>query len=1056
MIKRLLFIVLTLSCFTTSHAQDLSESLNTIKNHVSGNTVLSSTDLIAQQANIKASAASFENDTEAMALAFDVIALHDTSFGALFTSGSSTQGGISPRTRSGYELENVISTIMQAVLDHSYTEANLQTYASLFNNVKFDTSDFFPGAVSPPNNSNVSYTVQINGKHVKTAGTPYNYETEDARRPTGCYLAPGSIATITVPSSLVGIGASVLVGAHTWDHTRKPNMKRMNRVTKKYEINSQTITIANPLGGGIYINVPFENNLGTLNITLKNVVRSTYYANTTTNTTSVSEWQNTERLHTAPWADFESDKVMMQVPTSWIYALDDPTAMMNDWDMSMDAISDLMGRPQIRSKTIVYSQVDVQSRGAANFPGYPQANTSYNPFLDYGGNHEHHFVKGPRDYRNSGALTVFFHELGHAEKIYKFKGETEAFVNLLWVPVFNKKFGVDLEDAFEESSTTTISHTIDEAAISWMITENFREGNAMSSTSGQFRQEFSYQPRGYAKYADMVRLFGWDPIEDFYADLNDRYDNGTYTYTGNVNTAPTDQRILYMSKAAGYDLRPLLHFWGIHPIDATDLATSIEEIDVEKSVDIYDQLIRYKGIVPMDNNAFRAFGLNDFSESAIENYNSLYENNIDQSYYQGFLQKFWSSYSEDEGQATVDEIQNIIDTYFPDGRPTENVDEVVIQENEEGFCNVDGVIDNNNLGYTGDGFANTANELSNAVTWQITSDAGSHTFNWRHATSNSNRPATLKVNGTSMGTVTFDNTNSWTNWETTSFTVDLSSGTKTITLEALTSRGLGNIDYMAINGPNVSTADCDQTDSSVTVVHIRKHNATGFALDGGNGGANNQNLYLWSQNESNVNQQWIEIDRGDGYYTYQKMGTDFVIDGGNDGESSQNVKLWRINDDNYNQHWKKVALSDGGFQLIKRNATGFAIDGGSGGGNRQNVQLYDSSNLSRNLQWHITPIDVDVTSLIATLPEAELTNKVYPNPATRGNSVTFEYNADVDNKLVINIISISGKIVKSINVAVIQGNNKIEIGTNEFSSGMYFLQAANITELFQLHKIIIE
>ncbi len=643
-------------------------SLENIKDHISGTNTLSASQLVAEQSNIETNASLFETSTEIIALAFEVVSSHDATYGALFTSGTTTLGGIVPRTASGYELEKAILVIMQAILDYGYTENNIKAYPALFNNVKFDTSDFFPGAVTPPANENVSYTVRINGKHVRSSGTPVNYETEDARRPTGCYLAPGSIAQVTVPSSLVNIGASILVGAHTWNHAIRPNIKRMDRVTKKYEINSETVTVGNPLGGGIYINIPFEKDLGILNVTLKNVVRSPYYANTVANKTTLAEWQNEQRGLDAPWTDFESDKVMMQVPTSWIYALNDPSTMMDDWDKSMDAISEMQAKPLIRSKTVVYSQVDVQMRGHANFPGYPQANVTYNPYANYNGNHNNYLVNGPRNERGYLA-TTFFHELGHAEKIYKFTGEIEAFVNFLWVAVYNKAFGVDLDKAFSESFWT-MEHTIDEAAISWMIAENFRLGNRMSITTGQYRQEFSYQHRGYAKYADIVRLFGWEAIENYYALVNENYENGVYDYSSNVNSVPTDDRIYEMSKAAGYDLRPLLHFWGIHPLNFNNLANSIEESGIKKSTAIYDQLMYYKTIVPMSNSAFRAFGLEDFSESNILNYNTLY-NHTSQSYYQGFLQNWWNDYDEEEGQAAVEEVQNIIDLYFPDGRPQE-------------------------------------------------------------------------------------------------------------------------------------------------------------------------------------------------------------------------------------------------------------------------------------------------------------------------------------------------------------------------------------------------
>lgn len=140
---------------------------------------------------------------------------------------------------------------------------------------------------------------------------------------------------------------------------------------------------------------------------------------------------------------------------------------------------------------------------------------------------------------------------------------------------------------------------------------------------------------------------------------------------------------------------------------------------------------------------------------------------------------------------------------------------------------------------------------------------------------------------------------------------------------------------------------------TTNIVHITKRNAAGFAIDGMGGGADAQNIYLWNENQNNVNQQWVEIDRGNGYYSYQKQGTNFCIDGGNGGADRQNVYLWTCAENNQNQHWQKSSTDSGFFQLRKRNALGFALDGGSGGVDGQNVQLFDSSSTSYNLQWRI-------------------------------------------------------------------------------------------------------
>lgn len=138
------------------------------------------------------------------------------------------------------------------------------------------------------------------------------------------------------------------------------------------------------------------------------------------------------------------------------------------------------------------------------------------------------------------------------------------------------------------------------------------------------------------------------------------------------------------------------------------------------------------------------------------------------------------------------------------------------------------------------------------------------------------------------------------------------------------------------------------------IVNIRKRNSTGFALDGNNGGRNGQNVYLWSFNSNNDNQKFVEIDRGGGFYSYQKFRTSYSLDGGNGGRNRQNVYLWTTSSTNRNQQWQRQSSGGGAFRIIKRNATGFALDGGNGGRNGQNVNLFNSSSSSQNIQWFVT------------------------------------------------------------------------------------------------------
>ena len=135
------------------------------------------------------------------------------------------------------------------------------------------------------------------------------------------------------------------------------------------------------------------------------------------------------------------------------------------------------------------------------------------------------------------------------------------------------------------------------------------------------------------------------------------------------------------------------------------------------------------------------------------------------------------------------------------------------------------------------------------------------------------------------------------------------------------------------------------------VVQMLKRNADSFAIDGSGSSSNDQDVYLWSESETNANQQWWEIDRGNGYFTYQKFNTDFCLDGGNEGENAQNVKLWTCRANNQNQHWQKVDVGGGHYQLIKRNASGYALDGNKGGENYQSIYLWSAGANNQNQHW---------------------------------------------------------------------------------------------------------
>jgi hypothetical protein len=122
-------------------------------------------------------------------------------------------------------------------------------------------------------------------------------------------------------------------------------------------------------------------------------------------------------------------------------------------------------------------------------------------------------------------------------------------------------------------------------------------------------------------------------------------------------------------------------------------------------------------------------------------------------------------------------------------------------EAETGTLSAGGTFDSNHLGFTGTGFANTANAVGAYLDIPVTAAAaGTKTLTFRYSDgTTAARPATISVNGTSRGTLNFPITANWDTWATASISVPLTAGTNTIRVTGTTAGGDANIDSVTIS-----------------------------------------------------------------------------------------------------------------------------------------------------------------------------------------------------------------------------------------------------------------
>ncbi len=630
----------------------LKAAILKVKNHLIGAAVLTPAQLNAEADIIQANI-SYVADTSSVVLqAFDLVDCYDMLKGPIFINAATMSGFPNDfDALDGHELVRAVFLVQQGILDHIFTQGNFLKYRSILLGRKFKSADYFPGVCPQPVDSLATFTAKINATMPKDWGKPTAFSTTPARRPTGFYLAPGSLGKVKVPAALVGKGFKVLVGAHSYDMKGRNTCKRFFRVTNTFTINDTITEIANPFGGGIYILVPYQIYEGVVDIQLTNVVPAPFFSAKISEKTSLQNWLDVQRTNPAPWADFETDKYMMQVPRKWIYNFADPVTLMRDWDDRMDVVSKLLGYPPIRSNTLLYLQVDVDIMHGFYGIGNPQINNTYDPAEIGNGNKNHWFLRP-----GVGFWETEFHEMGHAQLFSKFPGETEAAVNVPAAAIFNRLYKVNIDTSLGKSFGNSPQITRDQAALNWMVTPNFRAGNPMD-ISNTTKDEVRYQQRGYAKYIEMAALFGWEMIDSFYRKENLDF----IAQTPGDGLTDVDSRILRFSRTAGADLRPLVHFWGIHPKNAAVLKTSIDAENLHPSKLICDRLTHYKAILPANNAEFLVHA------------NAFFGGSIPPGghpdYHSGWYNIWKNQYNTSHGTLGKQAMQNIIDLYFPGGCP---------------------------------------------------------------------------------------------------------------------------------------------------------------------------------------------------------------------------------------------------------------------------------------------------------------------------------------------------------------------------------------------------
>ena len=341
-----------------------------------------------------------------------------------------------------------------------------------------------------------------------------------------------------VPASVAEKGLGIEIGAHTDRLWHLSEWSRIPQITTYKQIHSTEARVTNAFGGPIYISVPEGGRVADFVATVSGGVRAPRYVH---HQTDLNQWRKSIRKLPAPWAEIESDKIILTVPSLVIRELDDPSALMDVWDRISDLVSDLAGLPnwRVRAERMV---TDVQISYAVLHAGYPimmylaKAETVVS---------REEMMKGwIGDGLHNKGTWGFAHELGHnvQSDLWSFAGAVEPTANLFTLYVFEKHCNVPVS-ANPRGSKEFIAQE--------MATYNFSKPD--------FRQWKEDSLLSLATYVQMQRAFGWDAFKRVFA----QYLMLPAEERPKSDAEKRDQWMVRFSRQVRRNLGPFFETWGI-------------------------------------------------------------------------------------------------------------------------------------------------------------------------------------------------------------------------------------------------------------------------------------------------------------------------------------------------------------------------------------------------------------------------------------------------------------------------------------------------------------
>ena len=348
---------------------------------------------------------------------------------------------------------------------------------------------------------------------------------------TGLFAPAGSVIRVTVPQQAVRKRLHVRIGAHKDTLWHKDRWNRAPEITREFPITERVTEAGSGFGGLVYIVVPKDCKLGTIEVKIDGAVTAPLYIH---GETTLTEWRKSRRAP-GPWAELASKKFIITVPSAAIRRLNRPDEVMEFWDLVLDACADLATIPHERPYPERFV-TDAQISAGYMHAGYPimaPIQPLAKEILD---------VETLKQKGNWGV----YHEIGHnhQQREWTWDGLGEVTVNLFSMYVYD----TINPGAKQHNMVQPIK-----------LVEMSREFESKGKLEGPWPQ--------LMPYIQLKKAFGWEPYKKVFAE----YRALPESEKPKSLQARKDEWLIRFSRAVNKDLGPFYDYWKIGVSDAAKL-----------------------------------------------------------------------------------------------------------------------------------------------------------------------------------------------------------------------------------------------------------------------------------------------------------------------------------------------------------------------------------------------------------------------------------------------------------------------------------------------------